>query len=270
MSVAGKAGLHKFEVARNELVAQDIWRMTCRTSLAGHIRAGQFVNIEVPGDGSHILRVPLSFSEASRGSLVLEYAVVGEGTRRLSRMSEGDASTMVGPCGKGWGLPRNAGRALLVAGGIGLPPIVACARMLASGGIGFDAIVGAQTASRIIGDDVETLRSLAPEERCDCARRVTITTDDGSIGVAGFTTDVMEELLGERGYAQVYACGPQAMLAGVARLASNANTQCEVSLERMMGCGFGACSCCNVAMRDGGYALCCTDGPVFDAEEVAW
>ena len=60
------------------------------------------------------------------------------------------------------------------------------------------------------------------------------------------------------------------MMAGVARLAHEAGVACQVSMERMMGCGFGACACCNVALSKGGYALCCQDGPVFDAEEVAW
>ena len=264
------AGLRQFEVLGNAQVADGIWRMECRTQIAGEISAGQFVNVSVPGDCAHILRVPLSFSDANEARLVLEYAVVGEGTRRLSEMGVGDTSTLVGPCGVGWRTPRAEGRALLVAGGIGLPPIVACARMLARSRVGFDAVVGAQTAARHLNDDIETLRSLPPESGCDCARKVVLTTDDGTLGVEGFTTDVMGSLVRERGYAQVYACGPEPMLAGVARLADEAGIECQVSLERMMGCGFGACSCCNVALRDGGYALCCQDGPVFDAREVAW
>ena len=263
-------GVETYEVVCNERVAEGIWRMECRTRVAEQIAAGQFVNVSVPGDHAHILRVPLSFSDASGDRLVLEYAVVGEGTRRLSRMCAGETSTLVGPCGRGWRAPEAEGRALLVAGGIGLPPIVACARMLSRSNVGFDVVVGAQTADRHLNDDIEALRSMPPEAGCDCARRVVLTTDDGTLGVHGFTTDVMESLVRERGYAQVYACGPEPMLAAVARLADERGMACQVSLERMMGCGFGACSCCNVALRDGGYALCCQDGPVFDAREVAW
>ena len=265
-----EAGLETFEVLRNEQAAEGIWRMDCRTRVAQRISAGQFVNVSVPGDGSHILRVPLSFSDAADDRLTLEYAVVGEGTRRLSRMRIGETSTLVGPCGVGWRALEGEGRALLVAGGIGLPPIVACARMLARSNLGFDAVVGAQTAARHLSDDIEALRSMPPEAGCDCSGRVVLTTDDGTLGVGGFTTDVMRSLVRERGYAQVYACGPQPMLAAVASIALEAGAECQVSLERMMGCGFGACSCCNVALRDGGYALCCQDGPVFDAREVAW
>ncbi len=266
----GATGVATFEVLCNEQVCEGVWRMVCRTPVAERITAGQFVNISVPGDSSHILRVPLSFSDANGDHITLEYAVVGEGTGRLSQMRVGETSTMVGPCGTGWRMPAREGRALLVAGGIGLPPIVACARMLARTNVGFDVIVGAQTAARHLNHDIDDLRSMPPETGCDCARKVVLTTDDGSLGVKGFTTDVMRSLVRERGYAQVYACGPQPMLAGVARLSEEVGAECQVSLERMMGCGFGACSCCNVELRGGGYALCCQDGPVFDAREVAW
>ena len=118
--------------------------------------------------------------------------------------------------------------------------------------------------------ELEVLRTLAPSRGCDCARSVMVTTDDGTMGICGYTTDAMADLMQRNGYTQVYACGPQPMMAGVARQAREAGVDCQCSLERMMGCGFGACSCCNVGLAAGGYALCCQDGPVFDAGEVAW
>lgn len=265
-------GTHEFEVVRNERVAEGIWRMRCATEVAALLGPGQFVNVGVPGDGSHILRVPLSFARANGRTKELElvYAVVGEGTERLSRMAAGSTSTMVGPCGRGWRVPDAGGRCLLVSGGVGLPPIVACARMLAEHGVGFDAVVGAQTAARHVTYLIDELREMAPREGCDCARKVVLTTDDGTLGMRGFVTSAMEGLMAEHTYGTVYACGPEPMMAGVARLARARSVACLVSLERMMGCGFGACSCCNVELAGGGYALCCQDGPVFDAREVAW
>ena len=265
-------GCAPFEVISNEPVADGIWRMVCHTSVAAQLEPGQFVNMHVPGNGAHILRIPLSFSLANAGSqtLELEYAVVGEGTDRLSAMRPGDASTLVGPCGNGWSLPSKKGRSLLVAGGVGLPPIVACARMLAQANMSFDAVVGAQTATKHVDDLIDCLRSLPLADECDCSRKVLVTTDDGSRGIRGFTTAAMEGLLAENTYSTVFTCGPNVMMAGVARLAGSRNMDCQVSLERMMGCGFGACSCCNVELVGGGYALCCQDGPVFDAKEVAW
>ena len=263
---------HPFVVVSNVLAVEGIWRMVIRSEVAQVIRPGQFMNLRVPGDGAHILRIPLSFrhADAQAGTVELLYAVVGEGTERLARMRAGDGSTLVGPCGRGWWLPEREGRALLVAGGIGLPPVFAAARMLAGAGIGFDAVVGNHTAARHLTQEIDELRGMSAGEVCDCERKVVVCTDDGTLGLDGFTTDGMAALLAERGYAQVYTCGPNVMMAGVARLAVEAGVPCQVSLERMMGCGFGACSCCNVALKAGGYALCCQDGPVFDAGEVAW
>ncbi len=263
---------HDFEVLSCGQAAQDVWHMSIHSEVAAELEPGQFVNIHVPGDGAHILRVPLSFSHADskNGVVELYFAVVGEGTQRLAAMAPGDRSTLVGPCGVGWKLPARQGRALLVAGGIGLPPIVAAARMLVSAGIGFDAVVGAQTSDKHVEDLLDCLRTLCKDEGCDCARKVVLTTDNGTRGIAGFTTQAMEGLLAENPYACVYTCGPHPMMAGVAHLAKGSGIACQASLEAMMGCGFGACSCCNVALKGGGYALCCSDGPVFDAEEVAW
>lgn len=258
---------HEFVVRRNEQAAEGIWRLVIESPVAGRMAPGQFMNLKVPGDGSHILGIPLSFkgADAQAQTVELLYAVVGEGTRRLSQMTPGQASTLVGPCGKGWSLPSCEGRALLISGGIGLPPVLAAAGMLAGAGVGFDAIAGSRTAAMVLSDDLAGLAQLAGGDG-----RVITCTDDGTAGRAGFVTEAMGELLGERAYAQVYTCGPNVMMSGVARLAAEHDVACQVSMERMMGCGFGACSCCNVALVAGGYALCCTDGPVFDAREVAW
>ena len=108
--------LHDFTVVSNGRVADGIWRMRLSSAVAPLIRPGQFVNIAVPGDAAHILRIPLSFkrADATEGTLELLYATVGEGTKRLSAMCEGETSTLVGPCGNGWWLPQEPGRALLV------------------------------------------------------------------------------------------------------------------------------------------------------------
>ncbi len=260
------AGLdvHDFAVVSNEPAADGLMRIVFSApELAAALAPGQFVNVRVPGDASQILRVPLSFShaDAAAGTVEIVYAVVGDGTRRLAAMAPGRASTAVGPCGNPWPAVEGARRACVVAGGVGITPVVACARMLAERGVSFDAVVGAQTAGRLWGVDV--LEGLG-------ARTVAVTTDDGTAGRRGFTTDALSELLASGGYDVVYACGPEVMMAGVARLCREAGVACRVSMERMMSCGFGACATCNVAMADGTYKSCCKDGPVFDAEEVAW
>ena len=261
---APAVGLHEFSVVSNEPAAEGLMRVVLSApALARELSAGQFVNVAVPGDASQVLRVPLSFSRADgeAGTVEIVYAVVGDGTRRLAAMAAGETSTAVGPCGNPWPLPAGARRACVVAGGVGITPVVACARMLAGAGVAFDAVVGAQTAGKLWGADV--LEGLG-------VGRVVVTTDDGSAGRAGFTAAALADLLAEGGYDVVYTCGPEVMMAGVARLCREAGVACRVSMERMMGCGFGACNTCNVAMADGTYRSCCKDGPVFDAEEVAW
>lgn len=264
MGANARVTLHEVEVVSNEAVADSLWRVTLSSpSLAAALEPGQFVDLAVPGDASQILRLPLSFSRADAGAGTVEivYAVVGDGTRRLSGMAPGARTTAVGPCGNPWVVPAGCRRACVVAGGVGVTPIVACAGLLASSGVAFDAVVGAQTASRLWG--AEELSALG-------AGRVELTTDDGTAGRRGFATDALADLLAEGAYDAVFTCGPEVMMAGVARICREAGVACRVSMERMMCCGFGACGTCNVAMADGTYKSCCKDGPVFDAEEVAW
>ena len=263
MQPSAKVHLYDFRVRSNEAVGRDVFRMVMESpKLAERLEPGQFMNIAVPGDASHIVRIPLSFAgaDAAAGTIELVYAVVGEGTRRLSKMGAGSGSTVVGPCGNGWRIAPG-GRALAVAGGVGAPPGIAAARSLVAAGRDVDVILGAQTKDRLWGE--KDARDLGASD-------VVVTTDDGSYGRRGFTTQTMEDLLAQRDYDLVVTCGPSVMMAGVARLAEGAHVACQASLERMMTCGFGACSTCNVAMRAGGYKSCCMDGPVFDAEEVAW
>ncbi len=258
-------GVHEVAVLSNEPAGEGLMRLVLSApGAAFRLLPGQFLNVAAPGDRSEILRIPLSFASAdgAAGTVELVYAVVGEGTRRLSRMGAGDVTTVVAPCGNPWPTPpAGAARACLVAGGVGAPPVVACAGMLSEAGVAFDAVVGAQTAARLWGAD--RLEALGAGE-------VVVTTDDGTAGRRGFTTDALAELLASRSYDMVYTCGPEIMMAGVARLCREARVPCRVSMERMMCCGFGACGTCNVAMADGTYKSCCKDGPVFDAEEVAW
>lgn len=263
----GRVAQYDFTVLSNERVAKGIWRMLFESKVASLLLPGQFVNLNVPGDSSHILKLPFSFArcDASARTVEMFYAVVGEGTERLTHMILGSSSTLLGPCGKGWRLPATEGRALLVAGGIGLPPIEAAAHMLSDARVAFDVVAGARTASMLLADRAEGLAAES-DEQC----RVVTCTDDGTAGFAGYTTQAAEQLVAERSYTQIYTCGPNIMMVGVASIAKEHDIACQASLERMMGCGFGACSCCNVALAKGGYALCCTDGPVFDAEEVAW
>ena len=263
MTHVSSVSLHRFEVLSNEEVADGVFRLVLTSpDLARALRPGQFMNFEVPGDASHILRIPLSFAsaDAEKGTVEVLYATVGEGTRRLSLMRPHDASTVVGPCGNGWSVD-GGGRALLVAGGIGAPPVVAAARALVGAGRTVDVVLGSRSASTLWGREAALAAG---------ADEVLVTTDDGSAGIHGLVTVAVDELMARHDYDLVCTCGPNVMMAAVARVCEDAGIACQASLERMMTCGFGACNTCNVQMRAGGYKACCTDGPVFDAREVLW
>lgn len=257
------ARVHDFTVVANEPVAEGVFRLTIEAPrLAEAIKPGQFMSFAVPGDPTQLVRIPVSYSAAlpDVGAVVTYYAVVGDGTRRLSEMLPGSTSTVLGPGGNGWRVPKGTTRALLVSGGIGITPIVAAAGMLDDAGIVHDAVVGALTKSKLCGVDAL--------EACGCGE-VRVTTDDGSEGTQGFVTAEVGPMLEGGAYDLVLACGPEPMMHAVAGLAEARDVMCEVSLERMMTCGFGACNTCNVETT-AGMVGACTAGPVFDSKRVVW
>lgn len=259
-----KVHLHECSVLDNEPVADGLYRLVLKSpTLAKELSYGQFINVEVPGDTTQVLRVPLSFSliDAPEEVVVVVYAVVGVGTRAISTLACGEKISVVAPCGNPWRTHEGQGRSIIVAGGAGITPIVGAAHMLSDAGIDFDAVVGAQTSGKLWG--VDTMAILG-------AGKTLVTTDDGTAGRRGFATDALATLLANGDVDTVYACGPEPMLAAVAKLTHEAGVACQVSMERMMCCGFGACGTCNLALKAGGYASVCMNGPIFDAEEVAW
>ena len=264
MPTPSPARIHDFEVVSNEKIADGIFSLVISApKLASALKPGQFVNIAVPGNAMSLLRIPLSFAsaDAEAGTVEIWYAVVGEGTERLSRMEPGSTSTLLGPGGHGWTVPEGCTRALLVAGGIGVPPVLCLARELAVRGVAFDVCAGALTAGKLVGAD---------EFRAAGAGEVRLATDDGTAGHHGFVTGPALELLQSNAYDYVAVCGPGPMMAATAKLAADAGVYCEVSMERMMSCGFGACNTCNVETVDGMKGACMC-GPVFDATKVvAW
>lgn len=257
------ARLHDFEVVVNEPVAQGVRRLVVRApKLAGQLKPGQFLSIKVPGDTTQLTRLPFSYShaDAQAGTVEVVYAVVGDGTRRLSQMAPGATSTLLGPGGHGWRWPTGARRALVVAGGIGITPIVAAAEALGQAGIGFDAVVGALSADRLWG--VERLHELG-------AADVRVTTDDGSAGTRGLVTAEVVPMLGAGPYDVALTCGPEPMMHAVADACDAVGVPCMVSMERMMTCGFGACATC-VVQTTAGNVGACMGGPVFEARRVVW
>jgi dihydroorotate dehydrogenase electron transfer subunit len=260
------------EILDNRLITCDHYVMTLAAPpIAEQARPGQFVMLRPVPSADPLLPRALAFyaADAAAGRIELLYRVVGIGTRLLSEIRAGERVTLWGPLGSAFALAPS-GRHLLVGGGIGVPPLVFLAESAprtAQGAPGFVALLGAARADYLVGEAELAAAGVA----------VRVATDDGSRGHHGFVTDLLQEALaGEGGPAsasahpQVYACGPTPMLAAVARLCAAAGVPCQVSLEAPMACGVGVCLGCTVPLRSGGYARVCTEGPVFDAESIAW
>ncbi len=228
-------------------------------AIAATAEPGQFVMVRSPESWDPLLPRAYSVYDADAGWLEILYRVVGRGTRRLDEHAVSSRLRVWGPLGNAF-TPPPTRRAVLVGGGVGVPPLVFWARRLAERGQtdSLRALIGAANAEYLIG--IERLGSLGAEVRT--------ATDDGSAGHRGYVTELLSALPDEA--IDVYACGPMGMLAAVARVCANRGWRSELALEAPMACGMGACLGCTVPSSDGGYLRVCTDGPVFPGEAIAW
>ena len=226
---------------------------------AASVSPGQFVHLRIARGADFILRRPFSVHRAPGDRIEILYQVLGRGTRALAELERGAEMDLIGPLGTGWSIPAGADHALIVAGGLGAAPMGMLVESLAARGVAATVALGAPNAERLLA------RGLFEEH----ARRVEIATDDGSVGVHGFVTGLVEGLIADDTPDVVYACGPEAMQRVVAAQAAVAGVPCQVSLERLMACGVGACLSCVVSTTEG-LKRACVDGPIFDAGEVLW
>lgn len=236
------------EILSNEPVADKIFRLKLDApELAKTSHAGQFIQVKVADEFT--LRRPFGIASTTGGRVKIFYRVVGRGTYTLSKKVVGDYLDILGALGNGF-TPCD-GKILLVGGGMGLAPLLCAAEQFNS-----DVLIGGRTK-----DEVTFWQS----EFEPHVEKIFITTDDGSYHKKGFVTDLLPEILGD--YSAVYTCGPEVMMRGVARIALDNNLPCQVSFERRMACGLGACLSCSINTSDGRKKVC-KDGPVFDAQKV--
>ncbi len=216
---------------------------------------GEFVMIR--GDwGVHPV-LPRAFSLVESGAVgsVLVKAT-GSGSDLLAGMEEGDELTVFGPLGKGYEIVPDK-TPVLVAGGVGVAPLLFLAQELAAAGRKPIFLYGARTENDLpLSDDIAAVTELI------------VTTENGSVGEQGLITQPLARVLAEHPDSQVYTCGPDAMLAAVAKVAAAAKVPCQVALEAPMACGMGTCKGCAVMTPDGSYRYVCIDGPVFAAQDI--
>ena len=207
---------------------------------------GQFVMVWVPG----IDEFPMSVSYPGE-DFGITYQVLGEGTTALSKKKVGDKIGIRGPYGKGFSIKGK--RLLVVGGGVGMAPIAPLIDIAAKRKASVDLVVGARSNKDLVFE----MRSSR------AGAKVHISTDDGSKGFKGFASDLATALMDEGRFDQLFACGPEKMIAKLARAASKSNMPMQASLERHMKCGIGICDSCAL---DGVHV--CKEGPVFSLKDL--
>jgi dihydroorotate dehydrogenase electron transfer subunit len=334
-----RRGVFVAEVLSNRPICREHYRLHLLLEHFPPSRPGQFVQVQCRGlepptsfkladwpqnrppqltqpeltDTEPFLRRPLSLAgridRPDGGTeLVFIYRVVGTGTRWLAGLSAEDRLSVLGPLGNGFSIRDNVPQAVLVGGGVGIPPLIYLAEAMAAAGKGKGkgegkrviAFCGARAADLLpltfvpgakIATDARPTPCIA--EFSACGASSVVATDDGSVGFRGLISDAFSNWLARSGLGAgqvvVYACGPEAMMQAVAAMCLSSDIECQLALERHMACGMGTCQSCIVKTKTEPtppkqplrlrrpdiaagwkFSLCCTDGPIFDARQVLW
>lgn len=249
-------------VLSQELLAEGIYDMWLETPMAQDAHPGQFVGV-FPTNKSTLLPRPISICQVDRdrSAIRLVYRVVGSGTAEFALYQPGDYIMLLGVLGNGFPLEAAEGKkAVLMGGGIGVPPLLETARELAAAGNKPAAVMGYRDNETFLSEEFEKYSDLY------------IATEDGSVGTKGNVLDAMRERQIKADV--IFACGPMPMLRAIKNYAQEQGIKAYLSLEERMACGVGACLGCICKTKNVDHhshvnnARICTDGPVFDAEDL--
>ncbi len=238
-----------FTIVSNIALTDSVYKMVLQGDTSAITAPGQFVNLQLAG---LYLRRPISVCDLEGDKLTIVYKAVGKGTEQMSRMGAGEKVDILTGLGNGYDLTLSGDKPVLLGGGVGVPPMYLLAKELLKQGKKVSVILGFNTKSEIFYE--QEFKKLG----CD----VTVTTVDGSYGTKGFVTTALETI----DYTYFYTCGPEPMLKAVYKAS---NTSGQMSFEKRMGCGFGACMGCSCKTLTG-YKRICKEGPVMKKEEILW
>ena len=245
------------EIIRHTSLSDGIFDMTLKAEeIAKEAKAGQFISVYL-NNKSKILPRPISICgiDKEAGTLRIVYRTVGDGTKELSDYKEGEMVKILGPLGNGF--TQKDKKAILIGGGIGIPPMLELMKQL---DCDKTAVLGYRDSDMFLKDEFEAVGD------------VVISTEDGSFGTKGNVIDAIKEQ-GVEG-SIIYACGPTPMLRGIKAYAEEMGIEAQISMEERMACGIGACLACVCKSKhvDSHSHVhnkrVCKDGPVFDAREV--
>lgn len=239
-----------YEILKNVKIANDIYEMVLKGDTSGITNPGQFINIKLEG---LYLRRPISICDYDAETITIIYKVVGHGTEQMSEMSSGEVLDVLVGLGNGFHTEKCKNNALVIGGGVGVPPMFNLAKKLIAEGKNVTAVLGFNTAKDVFYE----------EKFKEIGANTLIATADGSVGTKGFVTNVIETL---SGYDYFFTCGPEPMLKAVYNTTTASG---ELSFEERMGCGFGACMGCSCKTKYGNKRIC-KDGPILEKEEIIW
>ena len=237
-----------FAIIDNIALTDNVYKMTLQGDTSAIIAPGQFVNIKLDG---LFLRRPISVCDVEGDILTIIYKAVGNGTAQMAQMKAGTLDVLTG-LGNGYDLSLSGDHPVLLGGGVGVPPMYLLAKKLLAEGEKVSVILGFNTKSEVFYE----------KEFLALGADVTVTTVDGSYGLKGFVTDALKNM----DYTYFYTCGPEPMLKAVYKASKSSG---QMSFEKRMGCGFGACMGCSCKTLTG-YKRICKDGPVMKKEEILW
>ena len=256
----------------NRELVPDYWLLKLDFKEDIDVLPGQFAMLRARASFEPLLRRALAvYRVHGLRQISFLYQVLGRGTEALSQVRQGGEIEALLPLGNSWPIQELGGRnAIVAAGGIGSASVLTLCKELKRARVDTRVFFGAASEGAAVGCGLDDFRALGIP--------LTLTTDDGSLGEKGLVTSPLEHRLRETGGAGtvIYACGPWAMMRRVAQLAAQFDGQCLVSLEAPMGCGFGVCVGCVVAVKTEGplaydsYKRVCTDGSIFSAEMIRW
>ncbi|HZO89296.1 MAG TPA: dihydroorotate dehydrogenase electron transfer subunit [Chthonomonadaceae bacterium] len=265
-------------VAHEQIIGHEYEITFHAPAIAQAARPGQFLELLFGDNYAPLVRRPFSLYRVDReaGTCSVLYLARGSFTTGLAQKRVGETVSVLGPLGRPFTWPSEPGvRHILIAGGIGAPPIYFLAQeisrdLIARGESTENVIVinGARTRDLLVG--MVEFGSLEVE--------LFVTTDDGTHGQRGLVTGLLTSLLDAEASAPTHlcACGPNPMLRAIAAIAIARNLPCQLSVETSMPCGIGICQGCAIKVRDPAdpagfvYARACWDGPIFEARDLLW
>ncbi|HXV28067.1 MAG TPA: dihydroorotate dehydrogenase electron transfer subunit [bacterium] len=245
------------KILENRKVNSEYYKLVFKSkSLSQKIEPGQFVQIQLNTLSDPFWRRPFSYYRVLKDRIEILYEILGRGTALLATMKKGDVLKVMGPLGRPFTLKVPGKKRVLVAGGVGVPPLIFLAERY-------------PTDFMLIGTKSE--KEVMPRKELSKIKgKILYSTNDGSYGAKGYVTVLLEKVIKKEGPENLFiqTCGPKPMMHAVMKLAKKCDIKGEASLDETMACGMGVCLGCMVKTKNEGWVPSCTQGPVFRFDDL--